>query len=118
MSLPKKCVMCFQVLAGEICLRCQKLQLSCITDRLFLADYRNAKDYQLLKSKGIRQILVVGRGMLHHTEDFKIKYISVDDDPEEWIYEYFDAAHQFMDQDSTVVHCLAGISRSPTIVNS
>ena len=117
--MSKTCVFCKVSAETWPCQECRKkLKLSQITDRLFLTNFENAKDYYLLKSKGIRQILVVGNEMIHHTEDFKTQYIFLDDHPDADIAAYFETAHKFIDRNITVVHCQAGISRSPTIVIS
>lgn len=116
-----RCCICeFVVLSkAGVCEDCHNyLKLSQITDTLYLTNFRNAQNYEMLKDFRIRQILVVGNEMVHHTKDFRVKYISIDDCPMANMMIHFDEAHEFIKQDTTVVHCFAGISRSATIVIS
>jgi protein-tyrosine phosphatase len=116
-----RCCICEFVVLSKIgmCEDCHNyLKLSRITDTLYLTNFRNAQNYDMLKEFGIRQILVVGNEMTHHTEDFRVKYISIDDCPMANMMIHFEEAHEFIKQDITVVHCFAGISRSATIVIS
>lgn len=99
-----------------ICQICRNSQLTKITDRLYLTNYDHAKKYTKLLEYGIKQILTVGNEMDHATEELKTKYILIDDHGLENIIQHFEEAHEFINQDVTVVHCFAGISRSPTIV--
>jgi len=100
-----------------VCKPCRKtIRLSKITDGLYLTDYRNATEYSKLVDLGIKQILTVGNDMIHRTEELKTKYIYIDDCVTDDIAQHFDDAHEFINRDVTLVHCFAGISRSPTIV--
>jgi len=67
---------------------------------------------------GIKQILVVGSELwkCHDTDDFKFMFIDIDDDGDEDIFRHFEKTYTFINQKSTLVHCFAGISRSPSIV--
>jgi len=115
------CSICEYVLLNKIgiCQECKEfLKISEITDSLYLTNYDTSKNYKLLSDLGVKQILVVGHDMLHDTEDFKTKYILIDDCPSEKISKHFETAHEFIDQGVTVVHCYAGMSRSPSIVIS
>ena len=87
-----------------------------ITDKLYLSSYNDATDYSKLISMGIKQILTVGNGMLHRTEELKTKYIFIEDHGRENIKQYFKEAFEFIERDVTIVHCAMGISRSATIV--
>jgi atypical dual specificity phosphatase len=90
-----------------------------ITDELYLSDYAESLKYEDLKQLGIKQILSVGVELPEHeTTDFKLKHIKIDDRPSVDIQQYFEEAHNFIDQGRTLVHCYAGISRSVTIVIS
>lgn len=90
--------------------------LSKITDKLYLSDYNTATDYKQLVDLGIKQILTVGNGMLHRTEELKTKYIYIDDKVDADIKKHFAEAFDFIGRDVTVVHCALGKSRSATIV--
>lgn len=90
-----------------------------LTDNLYITDYYYSKKYSYLKSIGIKQILTVASEILTHTcQDFEIMCIPANDLPEENILQYFETAHQFIDQAPTLIHCYAGISRSGTIAVS
>lgn len=115
------CCICEYVMLPKIgiCKEChESLKLTKITDHLYLTNFENAQDYKTLTENGIKQILVVGKDMLHQTEELKTKYILIDDRCSENIMIHFEDAHDFIKQDVTVVHCYAGISRSPSIVIS
>jgi atypical dual specificity phosphatase len=121
---PKKvilCSICNYVMLCKIgiCQDChENLKMTKITDRLYLTNLKNAQKYSNLLSLGIKQILVVGNDMCHHTEELKTKYIYIDDCATDDITQHFEEAHEFIKKDITVVHCYAGISRSPTVVIS
>lgn len=115
------CSICKLVAINKIgiCYDCQEnLKYSKITDQLYLSNFNHSQKYGDLQKLGIKQILVVGDEMLHRTEEFKTKYILIDDCAHQNIAQHFSDAHEFLKQDVTVVHCYAGISRSPTIVIS
>jgi len=85
-------------------------------------DFGNAegqKKKQLLKAIRITHILVVGKDLkIHHPNDFIYKQIHVEDDETEIISEYFEETYNFIENANgkVFVHCLGGVSRSPTIV--
>jgi protein-tyrosine phosphatase len=90
-----------------------------ITDRLFLSNYETSLNYKLLKSLGIKQILSVGIELPpHKTQYFKTMHLNVEDNEQEDIIRFFISAFHFINNDVTLVHCYAGISRSATIVIS
>lgn len=118
----KFCMMCNveipQEFSVSICSECwNEIQISKITDSLFLSNKDHARDYDSLKELGIKQILSIGTGLaLHTSEEFVYMYISIDDDPSQNISSYFDQTYAFIDAAPTLVHCFAGVSRSATIV--
>lgn len=116
-----KCSLCNQNDTEQIglCQECKiKLKISQITPHMYLTNYKNSMDYTALSLLGIKQILTVGNEMIHRTEELKTMYIPIDDCVKVNIMKHFNDAHEFIKQDKTVVHCYAGISRSPTIVIS
>ena len=124
-TVPEKkvilCSICEYVLLNRIgiCHACHDmLKMTKITDKLYLTNFKNAQNYGDLVDRGIKQILVVGNDMLHRTESLKTKYIYIDDCATDDIAQYFEEAHEFIKTDVTVVHCYAGISRSPAVVIS
>lgn len=97
----------------------EQRRYSKITEGLWLSNFENSQDYGSLERLGIKQILTVGNdGMIHSTEDVRIKYIRIDDSPMTNIRQYFEEAHDFIRTSPTLVHCSFGISRSPAIVIS
>ncbi len=88
-----------------------------ITKNIYLSDCENAKKYGILKQLGIKQILTIGSEIpKHKTTDFKTMHINLDDSPSSNMYAYFAETYKFIRRDKTLVHCMAGISRSATIV--
>ncbi len=86
---------------------------------VFLSDAIDAKKYRELKSLGIQQILTIGSELREHgSEEFKTLYIRLGDSPQANIGLHFDRCCKFIDNAPTLVHCLLGVSRSPTIVAS
>jgi len=115
------CCICNYTILSRVgmCHECKEhLKMTKITDTLYLTNFQNAQKYDDLVKLGIKQILVVGNDMSHRTEELKTKYIKIDDCATDNIAQHFDDAHDFMKNDVTVVHCYAGISRSPTVVIS
>lgn len=95
------------------------MEIDEIVPGVYLTDAINAKKYDELKALGIRQILTIGSELREHgTDDFKTLYIRLGDSPQAHIGLHFDRCCAFIDSGSTVVHCLLGVSRSPTIVAS
>lgn len=94
---------------------------------LYLGSLSAANNLPLLEKYGITHIL-----RLISTEEYsylkntvypKIKYYTIDieDIPESQLIEYFDTAYEFIDTalkegGNVLVHCVMGISRSPSVV--
>jgi hypothetical protein len=90
-----------------------------IPGKLFIGDSDVALNTSALKRKGITQILSVCEDSPDiDTTTFKHKTLSVDDVPTADISSHFDECHLFIEEGTTLVHCLAGISRSATVVIS
>lgn len=90
-----------------------------IPGKLFIGDYDIALNASALKRKGITQILSICEEPPDiDTTTFKHKTLSVDDAPNVDILSHFDECHLFIEEGTTLVHCLAGISRSATVVIS
>ena len=100
--------------------------MSLILPNLYLGSLKVASDEQFLKSHKIKHILSVGQ-----FSQFKLKagvvkrhkMLKVKDNSSEPISEYFWLASEFINEalnneEGVIVHCLKGMSRSPTIVVS
>ena len=93
--------------------------------RLFLGGREDAYDLKRLEDKQISYILNVAAGDVP-TEDiygdrYKCVRIHIEDDESFDISEHMGAAFRFIDEArlngaGILVHCVAGVSRSPTVV--
>lgn len=94
------------------------VQISEITPKIFLGNNEGAKSKELLKSKGITHVLVVGFYLHEYfPDDFVYKTIEIEDNETEKIIDFILPAIDFIEQAEKVyVHCRAGVSRSSTIV--
>lgn len=93
-----------------------------IIDGLYVGSESNAKNLDELYSEQIRCIVnVTSHVPLYHSGQFRYCQLPADDTQKQSILEYFDQAYTFIDQaiknnEKVLVHCVAGISRSPAIV--
>lgn len=124
-NYPTTCLKCDAAITNsadlDYCSNCKKKEVvSCILpNKLYMSDYHTSKNYELLKSHGIKQILTIGIELPpHKTDDFASMHIYMDDAPYEPISNYFEMAHEFINKAPTLVHCYAGISRSASLVIS
>lgn len=91
--------------------------LSEIVPGVFLSNGSTSWNFNLLQQKGIRQILTVAEELNpRHRVGFRSETLPIKDDPDFPIAGYFYDASMFISNGPTLVHCMAGISRSPTIV--
>lgn len=88
--------------------------------RLWLSNEHTAFNYSHLTKLGIKQILTVGTEIPERSEDdiknFNTMRIDIYDHHGETIYNWFDKANIFIERGPTLVHCVAGVSRSASIV--
>ncbi|UJR25732.1 hypothetical protein I4U23_007083 [Adineta vaga] len=95
-----------------------------IIDGLYIGNESNAKNLDELSSENIRYIVNVTSHLpLYYFEQFHYHHIPVDDTQKQNLLKYFDDAYQFIhraieNHEKVLVHCVAGISRSPAIVIS
>ena len=101
------------------------LSPSQIVPGIYLSSCELAKDVGKLKELNITRVINVTQDIPNYHEDKGIKYlrIPIQDSCETQISDYFDLTHEFIEEalknnENILVHCYAGISRSPTIVMS
>ena len=91
-----------------------------ITENVWLGNYESSIHTDNLKKEGIKKILTVmdyQAPKYEEKDNFTHKIISVVDNPVENLIKYFGECINFIDGDEKVlVHCMAGASRSATIV--
>jgi protein-tyrosine phosphatase len=95
-------------------------EISNILDNLLLSGEFPTKDKEILQSNNVTAILNCSSELLNHFEnDFSYFNIKVEDDDRVKIHKYFDICHDFINKhEKVLIHCQAGVSRSPTIVIS
>ena len=90
-----------------------------IVDNIWLGNYIAAKDKDLLKKQGIKKVLTVmdDYGPIYENNEFIHKKFLVDDINSQNIIQYFGECLNFIKgEEKVLVHCMAGASRSATIV--
>lgn len=95
--------------------------LNRIIDGLYLSSLHSASDIKLLKHEGITHIINASDVENIAPNDFKYYRVQVEDIPTANIAQYFADTSQFIedalnDGGKVLVHCMAGVSRSPTII--
>ncbi|KAI9314209.1 crystal Structrue of A mitogen-activated protein kinase Phosphatase, Skrp1, partial [Dichotomocladium elegans] len=95
-----------------------------IFPNLWIGGYKAYEDLSFLKKNKIEAILTLGHFKEQYpTNEFTHKIIAIADNPEANILVHFPEAIEFIDGaldagKRILVHCLAGVSRSPTIVSA
>jgi len=94
-----------------------------ITDNIYLGSAEAALvPLQQLKARNITHILMVGTELdAQYPKDLKYLHIKIEDGPGANIKQYFTPCIEFIHgavekKENVLIHCLAGFSRSPTIV--
>jgi dual specificity MAP kinase phosphatase len=102
----------------------QDYPMTRIIDGLFIGSESNAKNLEELSSEQIRYIVNVTSHLpLYHSDKLHYYQIPADDTQKQNLIDYFDEAYRFIrnaidNNEKVLVHCVAGISRSPAIVIS
>lgn len=95
-----------------------------ISHGIYIGSEFDAKNYDGLKAEQIEYIVnVTSHVPLYHSEQMQYCHIPADDTQKQNLLIHFDQAHAFIQQaiennHRVLVHCVAGISRSPVIVIS
>ncbi|CAF1991998.1 unnamed protein product [Rotaria magnacalcarata] len=93
-----------------------------IIDGLYIGSESNAKNLEELSQEQIRCIInVTSHVPLYHSDHFQYCHLPADDTQKQNLLEHFDQAYSFIHDaieknEKILVHCVAGISRSPAIV--
>ena len=91
-----------------------------ITDKIYLGDIDGAREINYLKKQGIKYIINLAGTMFSPEYEeglFTRKMIEIMDFPKENIFQYFKECIEFIEKaDKIFVHCMAGVSRSASIV--
>ena len=91
-----------------------------ITEKIWLGGWLSGKKVDILKKEGIKKIICVMDNLppqYSNEENFNRKVIKVADLPSENIIKYFGECLNFMEgSEKILVHCMAGASRSASIV--
>ncbi|XP_046387994.1 dual specificity protein phosphatase 10-like [Ischnura elegans] len=89
---------------------------------LYLGNERDAADLHLLRSLGVTRVLNVTAHLpgFHQGSGITYKRLPATDSGQQNLKQYFEEAFQFIDEaratgSRVLVHCQAGVSRSPTI---
>lgn len=97
------------------------LQVACIMSGLFLSSQDPAVSIEILKLHAIRHILSIGVNLAVKFEHIQYYYIDLLDLPESNIFKPIQTCIQIIHSkrhENILVHCNAGVSRSPAIVIS
>lgn len=104
----------------------QHKKLDHIVDNLYLGNWYDSIDEQLLKNANITRILTLNTENTHTQANIamfkrlgiKYKYIYINDNKHENISAFLDESLAFIKQDkqNVFVHCSAGVSRSVSII--
>ena len=90
-----------------------------ITEKIYLGNEDTASDKELLKKLNISNILICAEGCEpFFPNEYTYKILYIDDAIDENIISWFQEAFKFIDSsiNNIYIHCVMGISRSPSIV--
>ncbi|KAI9471933.1 MAG: protein-tyrosine phosphatase-like protein, partial [Benjaminiella poitrasii] len=95
-----------------------------VIPRVWLGGYRALESSHFLKKNNITHILTLGHFKhCYQPNEFTHKIIPISDNPEANIIQYFPETTEFIENalkngHNILVHCLAGVSRSPTVLTA
>lgn len=93
-----------------------------IEDGIYLGDLQAAQNPQLLRANGIKRILSLLEDFEYRTfDEFKYKQIQIVDNRGSNLMQFIPECIQFISEaqqrkENILVHCVAGISRSPSVL--
>ena len=88
---------------------------------LYIGDWQDANNIENLKQHKIRRVINISELSIAYPELCKYLHIDITDDEDVNITQYFNKTSKFiytalLRKQAVLVHCVAGRSRSPTIV--
>lgn len=93
-----------------------------ISQKLWLGDVDNAMDRNFLNENNISIVICCARELLYQLDDdyIDVVYFSISDDKDSDIDNYFDKVADLIHSSGkrVLIHCLAGINRSPILTAS
>ena len=90
-----------------------------ITNKIYLGDIEGSTDFRYLKNENIHNVISIVNEPPQYPKEMKINHKSfkIEDRNTNNILKYFKECIEFIENaDKVYIHCLFGISRSPTIV--
>jgi dual specificity phosphatase 12 len=99
-----------------------------IIPRLFISNWETSNNFNIIKHYNIKAVITLTSfnkpenvTNFYKNNNIDFLFIKIDDSPSENIYQYFDMTYNFIDKyieknENVLVHCMAGISRSSTII--
>ena len=93
--------------------------MSKITNNIYLGNIYDAQNIEKLLQMGIQKVLslITETELLKYPPEIEHKLINIEDFPRQNIIQYFGECLLFMEDNKKVlVHCMAGASRSATII--
>ena len=93
--------------------------MSKITNNIYLGNIYDAQNIEKLLEMGIQKVLslITETELLKYPPEIEHKLINIEDFPRQNIIQYFGECLLFMEDNKKVlVHCMAGASRSATII--
>ncbi|KAI8971469.1 protein-tyrosine phosphatase-like protein, partial [Mycotypha africana] len=95
-----------------------------VLPHIWLGGYKALESIHFLQKNNIKYILTLGHFKHRYkSPEFSHKIIPISDNPEANIIQHFPETEAFIDEalaknENILVHCLAGVSRSPTILTA
>lgn len=99
-----------------------------IIPNLFISNWETSNNTNIINSYNIKAVITLTSFNkpesiinFYRNNNIDFLFIKIDDSPYENIYQYFDLTFSFIDKyisqnQNVLVHCMAGISRSSTII--
>ncbi|CAF1160084.1 unnamed protein product [Didymodactylos carnosus] len=123
-SSPTKNNYCEQIvipLTAPLSANVNSFPMTKILNGLYIGNEQNAADTQLLSDEQITHIVNVTQHLPCYSSELNYYHLPVDDSNKQNLIDYFDKAYMFIlnaieNNKKVLVHCQAGISRSPAIV--